>query len=132
MRALRFDKPCLRSTDVRPNAAGALCSMIAKKMTMDNDVEGVVEDAPSAIPSAQACTMSPMVAAGVFLDADAGSPGVCRGVTAALSMAMPLRLKCELLCGPRAKLDSEMCMAWYFGLAEDMASGRWSMRNMSI
>ena len=42
-----------------PNAAGALCTIIAKKIM--NESEGWVEDAPRAIPSAAAWMTSPSV-----------------------------------------------------------------------
>lgn len=54
VRARRFDNPCLRRTEVSPKAAGALWSMMAKKITSDKEVDGAVEEAPKAIPSAQA------------------------------------------------------------------------------
>jgi len=37
--------------------------MIAKKMTKDRDVDGAVEEAPSAIPSAQEWMTRPIVVA---------------------------------------------------------------------
>lgn len=106
--------------------------MMAKKMTSDRDVDSAVEEAPSAIPSAHACTMRPIVAAGVFFVGGGGKPGVARGVTAALCMPMPLRLNEDELCGPRARFDNEMCIGWYFGFAEARASGRCSTRNMRM
>ena len=36
--APRFPKPCFRSTEVSPNEAGALWTIIATKMIRDNDV----------------------------------------------------------------------------------------------
>jgi hypothetical protein len=54
VRAVFFESPCLSKTDVSPNAAGALWSMIAKKMTSDSEVDGAVDEAPRAIPSALA------------------------------------------------------------------------------
>lgn len=54
VRAVRFERPCLRRTEVRPNAAGALCSMMARKTMNDNEFDGAAEEAPNAIPSAQA------------------------------------------------------------------------------
>jgi hypothetical protein len=54
VRAVFLDNPCFSRTDVRPNAAGALCSMMAKNITNDSEVEGAVEEAPSAMPSAHA------------------------------------------------------------------------------
>jgi hypothetical protein len=104
--------------------------MMAKKMTNDSDVEGAVEDAPSAMPSAQAWTTSPIVVADVFLGAICGGIGVAKGVTA--SLAIPFRLREEALCGPRWRFESEMCMGWYFGFEDAIVSGRWSTRNMRI
>lgn len=115
---------------MRPKAAGALCSMMAKKITRDNEVDGAVELAPSAMPSAHACTTRPIVVAEVFLGARCGGIGVARGVTA--SDAMPFRLRDEALCGPRCRFDSDMCMGMYFGLLAAIVSGRWSTRNMSM
>ena len=57
--AALFPRPCLRRTLVKPNAAGALCTIIATKMMKDK--EGWLEDAPSAMPSAVACITSPRV-----------------------------------------------------------------------
>lgn len=60
--APRLPKPCLSNTDVSPNAAGALCTMIATNMIRDNEVVDVEdEDAPSAIPSAAAWMQRPSV-----------------------------------------------------------------------
>lgn len=57
-----FPKPCFSSTDVSPNAAGALWTMIATKMIRESEaVEDEVDDAPSAIPSAAACMQRPSV-----------------------------------------------------------------------
>jgi len=61
--AARLLKPCLRRTDVRPKAAGALWTKMATK-TMRPRVfcdEGVVEEAPSAMPSAKEWMTSPIV-----------------------------------------------------------------------
>lgn len=49
---LGFPIPLLNSTDVNPNAAGALWSMIARKIIADKAVFSAVDEAPSAIPSA--------------------------------------------------------------------------------
>jgi hypothetical protein len=50
--AVRLDKPCFNSIDVRPKDAGALCTIIARKMMKLRPVS--VLDAPNAIPSAAA------------------------------------------------------------------------------
>jgi len=61
-RAPLFPRPCFSSTAVSPNAAGALCTMIATKMMRERDVVAVLlEDAPRAIPSAVACMHKPRV-----------------------------------------------------------------------
>lgn len=73
--------------------------MIAKNITSDSEVEGAVEEAPRAMPSAHACTTRPIVVAEVFFGAICRGIGVARGVTA--SLAMPFRLRVEALCGPR-------------------------------
>lgn len=57
-----FPRPCFNNTEVSPNAAGALWTMIATKIISDSDVvEDEVEEAPSAIPSAAACIQRPRV-----------------------------------------------------------------------
>ena len=57
-----FPNPCLSKTLVSPNAAGALCTMIAKKMMRLNPfVEWEVEDAPRAMPSAAEWMQRPRV-----------------------------------------------------------------------
>ena len=61
--AALFDKPCFSSTDVRPNAAGALWIMIATKMMNPNFVSEEEAEAPIAIPSAAAWITSPAVVA---------------------------------------------------------------------
>lgn len=77
-------RPCLSSTAVSPNAAGALCSIIAAKTTSPRlvFVVGVEVEAPSAIPSATAWMTRPMV---VELDCEcvvgehgSGVPRLCR------------------------------------------------------
>jgi hypothetical protein len=103
---------------------------MAKNITRDSDVEGAVEEAPRAIPSAQAWTTKPIVVAEVFLGARCGGIGVARGVTA--SLAIPFKLREEALWGPRWRFDSDMCMGWYFGLELAKVSGRWSTRNMRM
>ncbi len=52
---------CSRKVD-RPNAAGALCSMMARKTMTSTSVWCVVAAAPRAMPSAAACTTRPRVA----------------------------------------------------------------------
>ena len=59
-RAARVLRPCFKRTDVRPNAAGALWIMIAKKMMKLSRLV-VVLDAPNAIPSAHAWMTRPTV-----------------------------------------------------------------------
>ena len=132
VRAVRLDRPCFKRTDVSPKAAGALCNMIAKKMTSDSDVDEAVEEAPSAIPSAQAWTTSPIVVAEVFLIEGTGRPGVTRGVTASFAPAIPFRLREDELCGPLCRFDNDMCIGWYIGLAEESVSGRWSTKNIRM
>lgn len=57
-----FPKPCFSNTDVSPNDAGALCTIIATNIMRDRDVvEAEDEEAPSAIPSAAACMQRPRV-----------------------------------------------------------------------
>ena len=98
---------------------------MAKKMTKDKDVDGAVEEAPSAIPSAQAWTTRPMVVA----DDLGGGAGCGSGGG---EVFMPLRLTAEELCGPRLRLEREICNDWYFGFDGERASGRWSTRNMRM
>lgn len=50
--AARLERPCLRRIDVSPNEAGALWTIIARKMIKLRPVSEV--DAPRAIPSAAA------------------------------------------------------------------------------
>ena len=50
--AVRLDSPCFRSTEVNPNEAGALCTIIAKNMMKLSPVSEL--EAPKAIPSAAA------------------------------------------------------------------------------
>ena len=50
--------------------------MMAKKITRDSDVEGAVDEAPSAMPSAHAWTTNPIVVAEVFFGAMCGGIGV--------------------------------------------------------
>lgn len=60
--AARLPSPCFNNTDVSPNAAGALCTMMARKMIKDSDLVVVdEEDAPSAMPSAAAWMQRPRV-----------------------------------------------------------------------
>lgn len=60
--AALFPSPCFSSTDVSPNAAGALCTIIARKMTNESPlVVEEYEEAPSAIPSAAAWMHRPNV-----------------------------------------------------------------------
>ena len=59
--AALFVSPCFNRTDVNPNAAGALCTMIATKMMKLRLVLEVEDEAPSAIPSAAAWMTSPVV-----------------------------------------------------------------------
>lgn len=108
VRILRFEKPCFSNTEVRPNAAGALCSMMAKKMTSDSEVDGAVEDAPKAMPSAHEWITSPMVVAderGGFETwggrGVSGSGGGEPGVNA-------FRLIEDELCGPRCRFEREI------------------------
>jgi hypothetical protein len=104
--------------------------MMAKKMTRDSDVEGAVEEAPRAIPSAHACTTRPIVVDDVLFGTMCGGIGVASGVTA--SLAIPFKLRLDALCGPRWRFDSEMCIGWYFGFEDEMVSGKWSTRNMRM
>lgn len=66
-RAARFDKPCLKRTEVRPNAAGALWIMMAKKIINPSFVLDVADEAPMAMPSAAACITKPIVVARVLV-----------------------------------------------------------------
>lgn len=59
--AARFVSPCFRSTEVKPNAAGALWTMMARKMMKLRLVLDVEDEAPSAMPSAAAWMTSPVV-----------------------------------------------------------------------
>lgn len=59
--AARLDKPCLSNTDVSPKDAGALCTIIARKIMKLRPVSEL--DAPSAIPSAAAWMTRPVVVA---------------------------------------------------------------------
>ena len=60
--AALFPSPCLSRTEVSPNAAGALWTMMATKMMSDKEVVEVDEDdAPSAMPSAAAWIHRPSV-----------------------------------------------------------------------
>lgn len=60
--APRFPRPCFNKTEVSPKAAGALWTMIATNIMMDNeDVDVEDEDAPSAMPSAAAWIQRPKV-----------------------------------------------------------------------
>jgi hypothetical protein len=111
VRAERFERPCFNKTDVSPKAAGALCNMIARKTMKDRVPEGAADEAPSAIPSAQAWTTNPMVVAELFFLGGASGVGVSIGGDP--GVASPFRLKLEELCGPRCRLDSEMCMGVY-------------------
>jgi hypothetical protein len=104
--------------------------MIAKKMTSDSEVDGAVDEAPRAIPSAQAWTMRPIVVDDVFFGVMCIGIGVANGVTA--SLAIPFKLREDALWGPRCKLESEMCMGWYFGFELAIVSGTWSTRNMRM
>ena len=110
VRAVRFERPCLRSTEVRPKAAGALCSMIAMKTTSVRDVDGAVDEAPSAMPSAHACTTSPMVVADVVLRRVEGAMGVGVRRAGDEGTLMAPKLMVDALCGPRARFEREMCM----------------------
>ncbi len=78
-----------------PNAAGALWSMMARKTMNDNDPEGAAEEAPKAIPSAQACTTSPMVVAEPFFLGGAIGVGVSIGGDP--GVVKPLRLRLDEL-----------------------------------
>lgn len=61
-RAPLFPSPCFNSTAVSPNAAGALCTIIATNIIRERDVVAeLVEEAPRAMPSAAACIHSPRV-----------------------------------------------------------------------
>ena len=71
-RAWRLPSPCLSRTVVRPKAAGALCTMMAKKMTKESD--GCADEAPSAMPSAAAWMTNPSVVEVAAL-AWVGGPG---------------------------------------------------------
>jgi hypothetical protein len=62
-RAALFDNPCLRRTDVRPKAAGALCTIMATNIIKPSDMFEVDADAPIAMPSAAACITRPVVVA---------------------------------------------------------------------
>ena len=62
-RIARFDRPCFSKIDVRPKAAGALWTKIARKMIIPTCKLAVVADAPIAIPSAAACMTRPVVVA---------------------------------------------------------------------
>lgn len=59
LRTLTRDNPSESSTVVSAKADGALCSIIARNTTMDNC--GWDADAPSAMPSAAAWTIRPIV-----------------------------------------------------------------------
>ncbi|KAI4124158.1 MAG: hypothetical protein LQ341_007100 [Variospora aurantia] len=57
-----FPNPCFSNTLVNPNAAGALCIMIARKMIKPREELPPEEcDAPSAMPSAAAWMTRPRV-----------------------------------------------------------------------
>lgn len=62
-RAARFERPCFSKIEVNPNAAGALCTKIAKKIMSPTLKLDVVAEAPIAIPSAAACMTRPNVVA---------------------------------------------------------------------
>jgi hypothetical protein len=55
--------PCFNNTLVNPNAAGALCTIIAIKIINPSLVLLLDAEAPIAIPSAAACITSPVVVA---------------------------------------------------------------------
>ena len=63
--AARLDNPCLSKIDVSPKDAGALWTMIAKKMIKLSPVSEL--DAPNAIPSAAAWMTRPVVVATLWL-----------------------------------------------------------------
>jgi len=62
-RAARLLSPCFRSTEVNPNAAGALWIMMAMKIMNPSLVLELVAEAPMAIPSAAAWITRPVVVA---------------------------------------------------------------------
>ena len=63
--AARLEMPCFRRTDVRPKDAGALWTMMARKMMKLRPVSEL--DAPRAIPSAAAWITRPVVVAKLWL-----------------------------------------------------------------
>ena len=119
--AIRLEIPCLRSTEVSPNAAGALCSIMAKKMIKEREVEGAVVDAPKAIPSAKAWITRPMVVADERATGGSGPGGGEEGIVGEVEW-----------CGPRERFDSEICNGRYLGSAGAKASGRTSTKYMRM
>lgn len=80
-RAARLEKPCFRRTEVRPKAAGALWSMIARNTTNPRACEaGPVVEAPRAMPSAIAWMISPIDVAGGRERASSAGRGVSGSV----------------------------------------------------
>ena len=59
--AARLDSPCFSRIEVNPKEAGALCTMIARKIIKLSPVSEL--DAPSAMPSAAAWITNPVVVA---------------------------------------------------------------------
>ena len=120
VRAARLDSPCLSRTDVSPKDAGALWTMIARKMIKLSPASEL--DAPNAMPSAAAWMTRPVVVAKLWLR---------RGEVAA-SSSPPSREGDEVRRRPELKLSREM---WYGGrccLGVEANSGSLSMRYIKI
>lgn len=95
---VRFERPCFRRTDVRPKAAGALCSIMARKMMREREVLGAVLEAPNAIPSAHAWIINPIVVDEAFPCGEGSGP----------EEGESFKVAVEALCGPRERSESEI------------------------
>ena len=62
-RAARLERPCFKRTEVSPNAAGALCTIMAINITKPSFVFRLDAEAPIAMPSAAAWMTKPVVVA---------------------------------------------------------------------
>jgi len=110
--------PCFSSTDVSPNAAGALCIISARNTMSPVLACDTKDDAANAMPSAAACITSPIVVAELF--GAVGSPNSSRDSST--------DNRGELVrWGPCDRFASEICMG-FRGERRKARRGTWSIR----
>jgi len=114
--------PCFSSTDVSPNAAGALCIISARNTMSPVLACDTKDDAANAIPSAAACITSPIVVAELF--------GAVLSPNSSRESSTDNRG--ELVrWGPSDRLAKEICMG-FLGARREASRGTWSIRYIII